>query len=327
MAAKPQRAASVKAESGAPPIGAPGSSLRARLAAWWEGTPSPRAAPGTEAGDSRAGARKPSAPGKSAARPGGLWPRERIDAATLLWGAEFVTPAGAEAIVALAAPLDLQPGEALLDAAAALGGAARALAAAHQVRVTAMEPSSELAAAGMALSKELGAEKAAPVAAYDPRSGEFKRAVFNAALAHELVFTLDDKEKVLRRIVRALKPGGRLLIGDYVIPGKVPGPTIAAWQAADPSPVRPWTLDDARKCLAKLHIDVTAATDETARLRALIVVGLDAFAKGAGARAVTPAQAKPLAREISIWALRKEALDAGELRFISLHGVKTGEPA
>ena len=189
-----------------------------------------------------------------------------------------------------------------------------------------MEPSAELAAAGMALTRKLGAERDAPVAAYDPRGPTFKRAAFDAALAYELLFTVEDKEKLLRRIADALKPGGRLLIGDYVLPGKTAAATVSAWQAADPAPVRPWRLDDARKCLAKLNIDVTAATDETARIRGLIMAGLDAFAKGAAVSAVKPAQAKLLGREIGIWALRKAAMDAGDLRFMSLHGFKAGEP-
>ncbi len=301
------------------------ASLRARLAAWWEGAPAPR----TETGPEAASGPSTTAAAAGTGRPAltELWPRERIEAATLLWGAGFVTPFGAEATIELAGPLDLQPGDTLLDAAGRLGGAALALADRHHLRVAALEPSPALAAAGAALTRAQGAGGAVTLAAYDPHAGEIKRGPYAAALAHELLFTLDNKEALLRRIVRALAPEGRILIGDYVVAGPGDGPALAGWQAVDPGPVRPWRLDDARKCLARLQVDVTAATDETARLRALINGGLDAFAKGAAARPVAPTLARPLAREIAIWAARKQALDAGEIRFVSLVGVKTGEPA
>ncbi len=317
MAAKPQRAVN-KSAAGARPA-APTGSLRARLAAWWEGAPAPAAAPVARGGKTTPTSKIPPLPE--------LWTAQRIAAANLLWSESFVTPVRAEAVAALAAPLDLQTGDTLLDAAAGLGGAAHALAARHQLRATALEPSAALVAAGAALAKAQGWGKAVALSAYDPRSDEFARGPYAAAVANELVFTIEDKEGLLARLVRAVRPQGRILIGDYVLAGSAPGPALAAWQAADPALVRPWRIDDARKCLAKLKVDITAAVDETSRLRALITGGLEAFAAGAAAGAVSPALAAPLAREVALWAARKHALDGGEIQFVALYGVRTGDGA
>ncbi len=329
MSAKAQRAGDIDgggdASSAALPA-PPAASLRARLAAWWDGAPTaPHPAPATAA-NGKAAAHPAKGAGRALSATAGAWPPARIEIASLLWGEGFVGPLGGDAISALAEPLALEAGEVLLDVSAGLGGAARALAARHHLRVTAMVPSAGFAAAAAALSEALGTGKEVATAGYDPRTADFKRGVADAALAHELLSTLEDKEALLRRVALAMKPQGRLLIADYMLSGRTPGATVAGWAAVDPAPVHPWTLDDARKCLAKLHIDVTAANDETARLRAAITGGLDAFVKSADAGALTPDRAKHLAREIALWASRKEALDAGELRFVCLYGEKAGEP-
>ena len=299
-------------------------SLRARLHAWWEGYDVSATAPEAENDDERPSAK---AAGKPAAKPPAkeYWPRERIEVAQILWGKEFITPIGAGATTSLAQPLALAKGMAVLHLGCGLGGGTRALAQASSVTVTGMDESAALAKVGMDLSMRSKLKIQAPIAVCDLATFEFKSGAFDRALIEDIVHRRDDKEAALKRILRGLKIDAELLILDYMFLGKAAGPSISAWAAVDPSPVRPWNLDQARKTLAKLHVDVRGVEDETARCRSLIVGGLDAFLKGATSKALNRALTATLKREIDLWALRKAAFDAGELKAFALYGVKRGE--
>jgi ubiquinone/menaquinone biosynthesis C-methylase UbiE len=302
--------------------------LRARFHAWWEGydlpATKPAAAEEEEARtEARPAAKPPARPEAKQSRE--IWPRERIDLAQILWGKEFVSPLGAAPMTELIAPLALAAGMNVLHLGCGLGGFTRAMAQAFGVTATGMDESVALAKAGMELSTRAKLGKAAPVGAADLKTVEFKPAFFERAVIEHILHMLDDKEAALKRIAHALKPDAQVLILDYVFQGKTTGPAIAAWAKVDPAPVQPWNLDAARKTLAKLHIDARAVEDQTDRTRALIVAGLDAFLKGAASQAVNRKLTAALKGEIDLWAARKAALDAGEIKVFAIHGVKVGE--
>jgi len=300
--------------------------LRARFAAWWEGTDLPPVAAEAEPDDddSLDERQKPRVAEAQATAKAVLWPRERIDVAKILWGEDRTAPGGAAALVELAAPLSLAKKMTLLHLGAGLGAGSRAIAKASRATVNGMEPDSALAAAGMEASTRLKMKSEASIVAFDPTKDGFKRAGFDCALVQDTLFAVEDKAALLERVVAALKPKGRILILDYVLAGQAAGPGVEAWSKADPSPVKPWTLDQARECLAKLKVQLDTETDETERCRGFIVQGMDAFLRGATARQITPDLTVVLKREIELWAARKEALESGELAYFGLLGTKTG---
>jgi SAM-dependent methyltransferase len=296
--------------------------LRARFHAWWEGYDMAAPPADTEAEVEERPA--PKAPPKPAAPPKERWPRERIDVAQIVWGKEFTSPLGTAPMTELVAPLSLGKGMNVLHLGCGLGGFTRAMVQSFGVAATGMDESAALAKAGMEMSAKAKLPKLAPIGSADFKTVEFKPAVFDRAVIEHALHTLDDKEAALQRIARALKPGAQLLILDYVLPGKAPGRAVAAWAKADPAPVQSWNLDTARKALTKLEIEARAVDDRTDSIRALIVGGLDAFLKGAMNQAINRKLTAALKSEIDLWAARKAALDAGEMKVFAIHGVKAG---
>lgn len=286
--------------------------FRARFYAWWEGFEfSPPPPDGDEA----------AAP-TSAATSKEPWQRERIDVAQMLWGKEFVSPVDGEMLSELAAPLALKKGLSLLHLGCGLGGGTRALVRAHGVIATGLEPSAALAASGMEASTAAKLKAEASIGAIDFASVEMKPAVFDRAVAEYVLSALGDKEGALKRVLPSLKPGARVLIFDLVLAGKA-GPAVAAWGRADPSPVKPWTLDAAHKALATLKIKGGETKDETGRLGTAIVHGLEALLKGAESQAMKRTLTAALKREVDLWLARKAALDAGEIKAYAIYGTKS----
>ena len=290
---------------------APKRRFRARLTAWWEGTELPP----VEADGGDDGAHPASTHPAQATHPPGptsaIWPRERIEVAQIL---EF------------ARPLAIAKGRAVLDAGAALGGATRAISQEHSTYVYGIEPAAELAGVGMDLTLHHDMKSMAPVAAYDAKKTPLKPAGFDRALVHELLFRVADKEELLRQIARALKPKSQILIADYFVEDRTRNAAIETWAAADPAPVKPWSLAEARQCLTALKIELRSANDETTHYRGLIVRGMDRFLKGAAQQAINRNLTAALKREIELWGKRLAAFDTGALRFCCLHGYRSGDP-
>ena len=308
---------------------APKRRLRARLAAWWEGTELPPLDPGDADEDgARAGdAAKPAAPpAKSGAPAPAIWSLERIEVAQILWGPEFTSPLDRAQILEFARPLAIAKGRAVLDAGAALGGATRAISQEHSTYVYGIEPAAELAGVGMDLTLHHDMKSMAPVAAYDAKKTPLKPAGFDRALVHELLFRVADKEELLRQIARALKPKSQILIADYFVEDRTRNAAIETWAAADPAQVKPWSLAEARQCLTRLKIELRSANDETTHYRGLIVRGMDRFLKGAAQQAINRNLTAALKREIELWGKRLAAFDTGALRFCCLHGYRSGDP-
>ena len=317
-------AAEKSSATDAPAPAAATHSLLTRLHAWWEGYELPPVASASEDDKpetpAKPAAAKPAAAAKVPAKE--LWSHDRIEVAQILWGKDFVSPLGAATLAELAAPLVLEKGMTLVHLGCGLGGGTRALVAAHAVKATGMESSPALANAGMNLSKAAKLKAEAPIGVVELGSVQVKPTVFDRAVIEHMLHTIDDKEAALARIVPALKPEARILVLDFVVQGKAPGPAIAAWAKVDAAPVKPWGLDAARKAFAKLNIDLSEVADQSERYRTLIVHGLDEFLKAAGSQAFKRTLTVPLKREVDIWAARMAAMDAGELKPVALYGVK-----
>jgi SAM-dependent methyltransferase len=296
--------------------------FRARFHAWWEGYQfSPPDADSAARSGEATSLRAASDPRPRNREP---WPPERIEAAQMLWGPEFVSPLGATALSALVAPLALQGDQRLLHVGCGLGGGMRTLVHEFGVMATGLEPCKALADAGMEMSLDLKLKSQAPISAIDLARGEIKPGGFDRVLVERLLHTVADKEAALKRIAGALKPGAPLLFAEFMVEGGKSGPRVAAWAAADPQPVLPWTLEDLRKALLKLDVEVAEVTDETERLRTDALHDLDSFLKGAEDQTLTPPLTVALKREVDLWLARNAALEAGEVKLLAIQAVRAG---
>lgn len=92
----------------------------------------------------------------------------RLDVLQLMWGKGFSGPGDADFITGLAHPLNLNAQKLVLGLSAGLGGGVRALADTFKTFVTGLERDDELAFHGNKLSLQLGHERTASIAHYNP---------------------------------------------------------------------------------------------------------------------------------------------------------------
>ena len=279
----------------------------ARLMAWWRGQKD--AAPATSGQAAQAGA----TPARAEA------PLDALTLAQWLWGAGFHVPGGEEHVLSLVTPFALNPAMSMLYLGAGLGGGARAIATKYATYVTALEADDGLARRGMEMSTLQGMQKRAPVTVYDPKALELREHAFDCILARQSTYTLEDKERLLKPLVAALKPRGHLLLMDYVVAAK--GPALEAWQRQQRRPVHLWTAAQYDECLRRLGLDSRVTEDTTATFRQLILSGWAQMLNTIDLPSQPKQHLVAIVEEAERWVRTVAALDAGGLRMYRFYAL------
>lgn len=143
---------------------------------------------------------------------------------------------------AIVAPAALQPGQRVLDAGCGVGGAARLLAREHGVEVLGLTISTAQVERASALTASAGLDDLVAVRWGDCADAlPAEDASVDAVLAIESACHFTDRPRFLAEARRVLRPGGALLVSDWV--GKGPGfddrlaPFCEAWSLA---PLESW---------------------------------------------------------------------------------------
>lgn len=248
-----------------------------------------------------------------------LAPREPVpplDAVTIrqwLWGRGFYLPGDLRHLLDLVRPLTLVPAMTLLDAAAGLGGPARAIAEEFGVSVSALERDEELARRGATIAA--GMAKPSAVKVFDPETFELRVGSFDRVLAREATYMVDDKERFLRVLSLALRAEGRLLMTDFVIePSNAEQGALEAWAAHQPHRPRLWGLRQYSDCLRGLGLDLRVPEDMTAVYKAQILRGWDNLLQTVDLRSLPRAHRSVVVDEAERWMRTVAALDAGTLK-------------
>jgi len=214
-------------------------------------------------------------------------------------------------------------GDRVLDIGCGLGGATRAIAKTFGTWIVGMEASPALAEAGMECSHRAGLAKKAPVQHFDPATVELPTKKYDAICVRSVFGNLEDKERLLGQVERALRPGGSVLISDFTVrEAGLSSAALKAWTTAEDTPPQPCTLQDFQRNCDKLNIDLRVAEDMTAEFRNLVIQGWANLAGMLQGKKVEPGEAAALAKEIKLWQTRLAAIDAGDLRVARLFGLK-----
>lgn len=318
---------------------------RARLEAWWEGYDlgnlQKRARTLRSIRDNRPSFRRPPAAAGTAAAPAAapevppipeadeftqargleclqldrtgwpLWSVERVQGAEMIWGENAVGPGDADWMVDVVRPFGLGPSNSVLDLAAGLGGATRAIASTFDTWVTGLDPSPVLANLAMARSKILGLDRKAPVLAYDPEQFQ-PSGTYDLVLADRIAHRVRDKEGFIDNLCACVKPKGGVLLMDYAFDDVPANPdAVAHWRRTEPQEVYPWTVQRTAEELTQRNMDVRITEDLTAVLRRQIVARVRRLATALQTLDPPPPLLKALARELSLWWARLRVLGQG----------------
>lgn len=248
------------------------------------------------------------------------WDADRIEIANLVWGEGYCGPGGPQHVVDLAKLLGLSPEMSVLIVGGGLGGPARALAKNYGCYMSAYEASKELAAAGTKLSADAGLAKKAPIEHYNPEKIKPFPRKFDAAVAKESFFTINNKEAVLKAVHASLKNSSLFLITDYVLSDEVPpeSETVQEWMKEEP--IEPFMVTNAQMValfesvnfnlrvkddISEHYRDLIAQSwkDSTAIVQKLVAQGED-----------NKSLIETLLREATIWARRSALLEKGTVR-------------
>ncbi len=298
-----------------------------RLKAWWEGYDSDEIAARlaernacdgiSDLNDTSAEKKPPDT--LDAALPVDPWDEETIEIAHYVWGDGFCGPGGPEYIVGLSKLLALSPEMSMVQLGAGLGGPARTLVDRFGVWVTGYEASEQLVAAGNKLSKIAGMEKKAEISYYNPEEhDEFDRQ-FDRILSKEALFTIKNKSGMIRAVEEKLKPGGLVLITDYVVADDsvYTKDTYKQWRVGEPTDPCPSTADQLKGLIKGVKLQVRVSediTDEYIKLINHAWAGADKVATKLVKQENGTALIQTLMREAEFWARRKKMLESGDLR-------------
>lgn len=305
--------------------------LKLRIKAWWEGYDSSEieARLALRAGDNSAVEQIP----KEKKAPETLdevlpvdpWDEDTIDIAQYVWGDGFCGPGGPEYIVGLSKLLALSPEMSMIQLGAGLGGPARTLVDRFGVWVTGYDDSEQLVGAGNELSKIAGLSKKAVLSHYEPEEFEEFERQFDRVLAKEAFFTIQNKAGMIRAIEDKLKPGGLMLITEYVVADEsvYAKDSYKQWRVGERADPCPLTADEFKKLLKDVKLQVRVSEDITQDYIKLINrawAGADKVAARLAKEENGAALIQTLMREAEFWSRRKRMLEAGDIllwRFVA----------
>jgi SAM-dependent methyltransferase len=237
-----------------------------------------------------------------------------------LWGDGFTIPGTAEDVLALARPFAAHSATRLLDVAAGLGGAARAIAAQSGAYVSALERDPDLARRGRAMSIAAGRQKQVPVGHMDPETLELRAGAFDGILGREAGHMVRDKERFIRVLILGLRQRGRLLLTEFVAePALAARPELAAWAALQPRAPSLWTLRQYSDCFLSLGLELRVPEDISAAYKSWIVDGWTRLLRTVDLRSLPRDHRLAVVAEAERWTPTVAALDCGALRMYRFH--------
>jgi methyltransferase family protein len=278
-----------------------------------------------EAGEPAHAAAEPTFDTGAAVAPGEpVPPLDPLTVRQWLWGPGFHTPGNAEYVLNLVKPFAANPAMSMLDVAAGLGGAARAVSEEFGTYITGLERDPELARRGMEMSVAAGKHKHAPVTPVDPESFELRTGAFDCILGRGATYMVQEKERFMRVLILGMKQRGQLLLTDYVVePSLAQRPELALWSSLQPYKPSLWTLQQYADCFKSLGFDVRITEDITHDLKLQIVLGWENLVQTVAIKALPRAHKLAVVNEAERWVKTIIALDSGVVkayRFYALAG-------
>ena len=250
----------------------------------------------------------------------GPWPPERLEVIQELWGEEFLSVGGAEAVKELIRPLGLTADMSLVEIGSGIGGAVRLITTETGAWVNGYEHSATLAGLAMEETLKKGLKRKASIEHADYTKLKVRANSKDAALSKETLFTVADKDAVFGAMVKMIRPGGQLMYTDFMATGpEFKSPAIAQWQAREPRRPHLLQMAEAREKLEALGMEVRIAEDITAKYRKRALAGFNQLVEKVREFRKDVDRVKWAVLEAEIWFHRLAALDSGEVNISRIY--------
>jgi SAM-dependent methyltransferase len=250
-----------------------------------------------------------------------VWHAAPGEIAEKMWGPGMVLPGDGAITEKLCKPFNLTREMSVLDLSAGLGARLRRVAKEAGV-VAGLESDPAIASRGMALSRQAGQGKEAPVASYDPSNFSGNHS-FDCMLAREVFYLVPNKPALFKAIAGCLKSKGQIAFTDYIVdPENRARPAIAAWCGHEKS-ATPFGLVEMAEAWAKVGIDLRVNEDLSVFYKQEVAAGLKCLATFLVSGPRPDAETKAaLRRQLELWTYRMGAMGQGMkfFRFYGTHG-------
>ncbi|XP_064635402.1 uncharacterized protein LOC135492727 [Lineus longissimus] len=133
-----------------------------------------------------------------------------------IYGETFLSPGGSEASKDIVSYLDLAPGMKCLDVGCGTGGNAFYLAKHHGVEVHGLDLSNNMVNLAREYANGRYKDARLSFAVEDVTTSEFPDESFDVIYSQCVLSHIQDKLSLFKKLRTWLKPGGRLLIADYI---------------------------------------------------------------------------------------------------------------
>jgi len=134
-----------------------------------------------------------------------------------IFGQTYIGPGGEDSTDRFTSKLNLEHGQKVLDIGCGIGGAAFFMANKYSVNVYGMDLSSNM----ISIANEYRSKMSAAVQhrvqfhVEDATLMEYPENFYDVIYSRDTILHIDDKLSLFKKIMKSLKPGGKLMISDY----------------------------------------------------------------------------------------------------------------
>jgi cyclopropane fatty-acyl-phospholipid synthase-like methyltransferase len=252
------------------------------------------------------------------------WSAERIEAAQLLYGEGWLSPGGEALYAELTQCLLLDANQTVVQHGAGLGGLARMIARDSEAWIEAQEASPLLSAEAIRLNKAAGLGKKVEVLAAPMEGGRFKPGSRHAVVSCEALYRAPDKAAELAALCAMLKPGGQLLLTDFIRKG-AGADAVARWARCEASEPHFIPADELRALLENQGLDVRVFEDRSQDFCRCALADLQALLKRMESAPVRQSMRGWLVWEIEVLTQKLQAIDSGAIGFQRVFALAGGQ--
>lgn len=254
------------------------------------------------------------------------WGPQRIKLLQHLWGDSFSEPGGAATARKLLAHVMPNSKQSVLDLTAGLGGTAFTLAQDQGLWMDALEPDPDLAAEAAKAAAMAGLGGQVPISHLDLNAINIPSNKYHLAYSRERLFTIEDKLPLIEAAAQSLKPGGCILISDFMVASSdiLDTDGYQQWTRSEPAMPQPWSIGLYAKTLEKLGLKIASRQNFSEEYLSDVHTGWQ--------RMISSIKSKDFDRELSdyvlaegeIWAGRTKALSEGVTSYCRIIARRAG---